>query len=191
MLKYCSDDALVGRLARAVDEIAKRLSGRAFTNVSQIDDGFKGVTLPNVWLGVSVENQTAADERIPLLLRTPAAVRFLSCEPLLSVVDLTEMECRDEDGRYLLNALAGTAEVLDSNSMDIISDDPDNPRLGWVIAGCESGPGSRDIDDDAFRLLKDQCVAVGVPFFLKQMKLGGKLIHSPLLDGVEYHQFPK
>ena len=63
--------------------------------------------------------------------------------------------------------------------------------IGWSIAGCESGPGSRDVDADAFRLLRDQCVAAGVPFFLKQMKVSGKLIHSPLLDGVEYHQFPK
>jgi protein gp37 len=96
--------------------------------------------LPNLWLGVSVENQASADERIPLLLQTPAAVRFVSCEPLLGPVDL-------RDGLGLMGAMGD---------------------LDWVIAGGESGPGARPMHPDWARGLRDQCAAAGVPFFFKQ-----------------------
>ena len=96
--------------------------------------------LPNVWLGVSVENQAAADERIPLLLQTPAAVRFISAEPLLGPVEISSH-------RY--PALWTT-------------------KLGWVIVGGESGPGARPMHPDWARSLRDQCQAAGVPFFFKQ-----------------------
>jgi protein gp37 len=100
--------------------------------------------LRNLWLGVSVENQDAADERIPDLLATPATVRFLSCEPLLGPVELSRTP-RARDG------------------------DP-VPRQGidWVIAGCESGPGARPCDVAWLRSLRDQCSAAGVSYFLKQ-----------------------
>jgi hypothetical protein len=84
--------------------------------------------LPNVWLGVSVENQAAADERIPLLLQTPAAVRFISCEPLLGPVDL-------EDGRGYLGGHTNP-------ECDCTEDDCScelGPTLDWVICGGESG----------------------------------------------------
>lgn len=101
--------------------------------------------LPNVWLGVSVENQKAADERIPLLLQTPAAVRFLSVEPMLGPVDL---------GRFLFA-------------------DPTRPgrrlnQLHWAIVGGESGPGARPMHPEWARSLRDQCSAAGVAFFFKQ-----------------------
>lgn len=96
--------------------------------------------LPNVWLGISVENQEAADERIPELLRTPAAVRFLSCEPLLGPVDLCHVQHRGRQGE----------------------------RISWVISGCESGPGARPCEVEWLRSLRDQCAAAGVPYFLKQ-----------------------
>ena len=99
---------------------------------------------------------------------TPAAVRFTSVEPLLGAVDLTAIECRDEECRYLLNACSGVAEVLDSDSMDIISDDPRNPKLDWVICGGESGPGARPMHPTWARGLRDQCAESGVPFFFKQ-----------------------
>jgi len=102
--------------------------------------------LPNVWLGVSVEDQGRADERIPHLLATPAAVRFLSCEPLLGPVDLGQ--CLPEFERI------GWITYLD--------------HLDWVIAGGESGPGARPMHPDWARSLRDQCAAVGVPFFFKQ-----------------------
>lgn len=105
--------------------------------------------LPNVWLGTSVENQKEADERIPLLLETPAAVRFLSCEPLLGPVDLeftAQYEHPDNEG-YGVTAIKG---------------------LDWVIVGGESGPNARPMHPDWAEGLRDQCEEYGVPFFFKQ-----------------------
>lgn len=101
--------------------------------------------LPNVWLGASVENQKAADERIPLLLQVPAAVRFLSCEPLLGRVDLIPP---------MNYPIPGTKDYA--------------PPINWVIAGGESGPRSRPMHPDWARSLRDQCAVAGVPFFFKQ-----------------------
>jgi protein gp37 len=116
--------------------------------------------LPNVWLGVSVENQVTADERIPLLLQCPAAVRWLSCEPLLGRVDLCDhlgmwwnqtMGCFEGNGpRINASRFAG------------------QQSLGWVVAGGESGRGARPMHPDWARSLREQCAAAGVPFFFKQ-----------------------
>lgn len=95
----------------------------------------------HVWLGVSVEDQQRADERVPELLRTPAAVRFLSAEPLLGGVLFSQA----------LRKLDGTCN-----------------RIDWVICGGESGPGARPMHPDWARGLRDQCEAAGVPFFFKQ-----------------------
>lgn len=98
--------------------------------------------LPNVWLGVSVENQATADERIPLLLRTPAAKHIVSYEPALGPVDfsgfLPQCECV-------------------------------TPGIDWLIAGGETGPGARPAHLDWFRSARDQCQETGVPFFLKSI----------------------
>ena len=110
--------------------------------------------LSSVWLGVSCEDQATADERIPLLLKTPAAVRFVSCEPLLGAVDLFSRAFLDQ-------AWA--------------PDDPSGPPiwrgLDWVIVGGESGPKARPMDLDWARSIIAQCRAAGVPVFVKQ--LGG------------------
>jgi protein gp37 len=157
--------------------------------------------LPNVWLGVSAENQQTADERIPILLQIPAAVRFVSCEPLLGPIDLK-----------------------------LQTADCQLPTLNWVICGGESGPGARPMHPDWARSLRDQCQAAGVPFFFKQwgewsqyfhdlnhkssvminppkpnnillgkcsdntavnMKRVGKKAAGRLLDGREYNEMPK
>lgn len=102
--------------------------------------------LPNVWLGVSAENQERADERIPDLLATPAAVRFVSAEPLLGPIRLDQP--LNFDGA-LWDAMARGA-------------------LGWVIVGGESGPGARPCDVSWIRSLVQQCAAAGVPCFVKQ-----------------------
>lgn len=109
--------------------------------------------LPNVWLGVSVEDQAAADERIPLLLQCPAAVRWLSCEPLLGRVDLrSHLKSRATPGPdHQFGDRLGHAG-----------------RLHWIVAGGESGPGARPMHPDWARSLRDQCAAAGVPFFFKQ-----------------------
>ncbi|PSR27617.1 MAG: hypothetical protein C7B46_19330 [Sulfobacillus benefaciens] len=134
--------------------------------------------LPNVWLGVSVEDQRRADERIPLLLQTPAAVRFVSCEPLLGPVVLTALPFPVPGGETVaINALHRSSVFA--------------PRIDWVIAGAESGPKARPMDDDWVRSLRDQCQAAGVPFFFKQRATdkGHKLV-TPLLDGQLWQAFP-
>jgi len=119
--------------------------------------------LPNVWLGVSVEDQRSADERIPDLLATSAAVRFLSCEPLLAPLNLRKIVLR-RDGQAptkLSNRLGDYVQPLAGNFTD-------SPRIGWVIAGGESGPRARPMHPDWARDLRDQCAEAGVPFFFKQ-----------------------
>lgn len=112
--------------------------------------------LPNVWLGVSVENQQWADIRIPALLDTPAAVRFLSCEPLLGPVDLGLADlCPDCLG------LGGWPCHTDGYHYK-------RPGIDWVIVGGESGRGARPMHPEWARQLRDQCQAVGVPFLFKQ-----------------------
>jgi len=108
--------------------------------------------LPNVWLGVSVEDQARADERIPLLLQTPAAVRFLSCEPLLGPVELSDLS-----GWITSDAVHWWGRPILGGS-----------GINWVIGGGESGPGARPMHPDWARSLRDQCQAAGVAFFFKQ-----------------------
>ena len=135
---------------------------------------------PNVWLGVSVENQAAADERIPLLLQIPAEVRFVSCEPLLGPVDLSEW-LRERRGGYFPIGLPRQQPCLPSNWHQ--------PPLDWVIVGGESGPGARPMHPQWPRNIRDQCQAAGVPFFGKQasgLRPGVPL----LLDGREVKEWP-
>ncbi len=114
--------------------------------------------LLNVWLGVSVESQAAADERIPLLLQTPAAVWLVSVEPCLSAVDLTPW-LRERGGGCFPIGLPHQQPRLPANWHQ--------PALSWVICGGESGPGARPMHPDRPRSLRDQCQAAGVPFFFK------------------------
>ena len=139
---------------------------------------------PHVWLGVTAENQTAADERIPLLLQTPAAKRFVSIEPMLGPVDLWRIVDTDGD---ILDALGGCYSSTDGSGSFL-----DWPRLDLVICGCESGSKRRPISPDWIRTLRDQCVTANVPFFLKQLPSvdGSKVIKMPVFDGQEWRQWP-
>jgi protein gp37 len=103
------------------------------------DDQF---SWPNVWLGTSVENQAAADKRIPELLKVPAKVRFLSCEPLLGAVDFRKVPGLNRDGA--------------------------EKAIHWVIVGGESGPHARPMNPAWARSLRDQCAVADVPFHFKQ-----------------------
>jgi protein gp37 len=172
----------------------------------------------NVWLGVTAGDQKRVDERIPILLETPAALRFVSVEPMLEAVDLS---------RYLKPTLVSTTGER------LQHPDPRVPSTGgtwewgvdWVIAGAESGPGARPCSIEWLRSLRDQCLAVDVPLFLKQADIcqncygarrfatgmpnhdgddedrvvceqcdengqTGKLVKMPALDGIVYQQMP-
>lgn len=118
--------------------------------------------LRNVWLGVSVENQRWADQRIPLLLRTPAAVRFLSCEPLLGSIDLCKLAALN--GNWI-DCLRG--DVVSATYGDVYAAAPGS--IDWVIVGGESGPGARPMELDWARSLIEQCHAASVPVFVKQL----------------------
>lgn len=130
--------------------------------------------LPNVWLGVSVEDQKYADLRIPALLETPAAVRWISAEPLLGPVTF----------RW-----ATWAPIVNANNLDGLR------SLDWIVVGGESGPGARPMHVDWARALRDQCAVAGVPFLFKQWgshdsdgrrvskKTAGRVLDGRLHDG--------
>lgn len=133
---------------RVIEGTAGDLLGKGWGHVSGME-----WPLPNVWLGTSIENQKAADERIPQLFKCPAAVRFLSCEPLLGPV------------RLPLNSV-----VVGHSSW---KSDPNRPKvaeplLHWVIVGGESGDKARPMHPDWVRDIRDDCEAAGVPLHFKQ-----------------------
>jgi protein gp37 len=140
----------------------------------------------NVWLGVSVEDQKWTDVRIPKLIETPAAVRFLSVEPLLGALDLSAylgVEWMDSLGT------PGTAEE-GGWGREMFSALKGDRLLDWVIVGGESGSGARPMDPAWARSLRDQCHAAEVPFFFKQWggrtpKAGGRE-----LDGRTWDEMP-
>ena len=139
-------DALTAHCADSEDGLSETL--RHIGELAGVDwrSGSDRWPLPNVWLGVSTERQEEADERIPHLLQTPAAVRFISAEPLLGPIKL---------GFESHGPIGWT-------NRDFIA------HLDWVIVGGESGPGARPMHPQWARDLRDQCKAAGVPFFFKQ-----------------------
>jgi protein gp37 len=120
----------------------------------------------NVWMGTSVEDQAAADGRIPKLLEIPARVRFLSCEPLLGKVDLRGIRVDKEDPLTLYWPLSG--KMLHDGMNEPFAW-PNTRRIHWVIAGGESGPGARRCDVENILGLVDQCAEAGVSCFVKQL----------------------
>lgn len=129
--------------------------------------------LPNVWLGVSVEDQTRADERIPVLLDTPAAVRWISAEPLLGKIDFTAIDAENDRGFGEVDALKGIAYAGAAVKA--------TARLDWIVAGGESGHGARPMHPDWARGIRDQCAAAGTAFHFKQW--GGWLHESHDANG--------
>jgi len=123
--------------------------------------GWSAEAYPNIWLGVSVEDQKKADKRIPELLKVLAAVRVVSLEPLLGDIDIDEFLWEGDD--------AGQ----------------------WVICGPETGSGRRSCELQWIRDIKDQCKAASVPFFLKALYENGKKLSMPFLDGRFWDQIPE
>lgn len=149
--------------------------------------------LPNVWLGVTAENQAMADERIPLLLQCPAAVRWVSVEPMVGSVDLSEWiaphtccigcgevtagdhdlcpSCKEDNaittwGQAQLSRWE-SGERYTANDGLGHPDLEEGPPIDWVIPGGETGPGARPPHPDWIRSLRDQCAEAGVPFLFK------------------------
>jgi protein gp37 len=136
--------------------------------------------LPNVWAGVSVEDQRWAGIRIPALLDTPAAVRWVSAEPLLGPVDLARAACPGTTGYG--HGLTATTIHSGQCCQAAIG------RLDWVVAGGESGHGARPMHPDWPRSLRDQCAGGGVAFLFKQWggrtpKAGGRELDGRTHDG--------
>ncbi|MDD4986680.1 MAG: DUF5131 family protein, partial [Dehalococcoidales bacterium] len=135
--------------------------------------------LQNIWLGVTAENQEQADKRIPLLLQTPAAHRFVSIEPMLGTVDLEQYliqwqcpECKE------WNYGSSFCDACGMDQWENL-DDAKNRGLDWVIVGCETGPGRRLMSLDWVRSIRDQCQAAGVPLWIKGLQdalVNGKVI---------------
>lgn len=123
----------------------------------------RGVAPENVWLGTTVENQEMADKRIPELLKIPAKVRFLSCEPLLGPVDLRT--------------------VVDWWNSD--------EKIHWVIAGGESGPGFREFNPEWARSLRDQCKSAHVAFHMKQMGGLKPTMMPPIPEDLMIREWPQ
>lgn len=137
--------------------------------------GYPHNPLPNVLLSVTIENQEMADKRIPVLLQIPAAVRFISVEPMLGPVNIPpslwthkEWESVGQDPD-----IAGARLVLSKG-------------IDWVICGAETGPGKRPMKLEWARDLRDQCRDAGIPFFFKRDGDG-----NGTLCGQEYHEWPE
>ena len=156
MRNYASNPETRSRVAKAADAIDRKRHGGAIQ-----------WPLPNVWTGCSCERQKEADERIPLLLQTPAAVRFISAEPLLGPIDFTP---KADSGYQRLS------EWYRPNGFDETGSQPRRermagyfPRIDWIIVGGESGPGARPFDIDWARSILRQCEVAGVRAFMKQL----------------------
>jgi len=149
------------RLAGAIGVASRGNAGTPFTTwlTGWRTPAYKSMVARNVWQGVSVENQEMADLRIPQLLKIPAAVRFLSVEPMLEAIDLTELEA-DESMPVTFNALTGFGSWSSERQCEPID---------WVIFGGESGSGARPCEVNWIRVGVKQCQAAGVAAFVKQL----------------------
>ena len=170
--------------------------------------------LPNVWLGVSAERQQEADERIPHLLQTPAAVRFISAEPLLGPIDLQpylDLCHAARDGDCYATSCPQLRDKEPERSgrhcplddWDKVGEGETPRRLDWIIVGGESGPGARRFEIEWAQSIVDQCKAASIPCFVKQLGskpfFGGYAMPmknrkggdpSEWMDGVNVRQMP-
>jgi protein gp37 len=154
--------------------------------------------LKNLWLGVTAENQQRADERIPVLLQIPAAVRFVSAEPMLGLVDLSSYLSRcsscnapinKNDSSWRWNGICWEHKCPGNHPQ--VGHFAANAGVDWVICGSETGPNRREACIEWIGDLCDQCEHAGVPFFLKQMEINGRMVKMPELDGKIWAQFPE
>jgi protein gp37 len=211
MRRYLSSDDRAANVRDWLNDQGPQL-GLTDAQIVAACAGVSSGPLPNVWLGVSVEDQRHANERVHELLWTPAAKRFVSAEPLLGPVDLTRLNNMDTVAHDALRGIRVKPPLGEP-----IDPTPAN-RLDWVIVGGESGSDARPMHPQWARALRDQCAAAGVPFFFKQWGewIGagqtvegqppdrayhrwpdgaisarvGKKAAGALLDGREHREFP-
>jgi protein gp37 len=156
-------------LIQATPHLDWLLLTKRIGNVEKLVDKTVFEECRNIWLGATVVNQEEADRDIPKLLSVPAAVRFLSMEPLLGNVDLTTLGT----GLITMNALVTVQSNFDGIPQG-------KSQIDWVIVGGESGTDARPMHPDWARSLRDQCKAAGVPFLFKQW---GEFVHeSSIID---------
>ena len=134
-------------------------------------NGAQMVFMDNMWVGTSCENQEWADKRIPELLKIPAAVRWLSLEPLLGQIDIS--------------LWLGSDNVSAPYERD--------EGVGWVVVGCESGPKRRPCKLEWVKFIVDQCKSAGVPVFVKQLEINGKVEHdiAKFPKELQYREYSK
>lgn len=168
--RYLDAPGLYDRTLDAADWYRSRRPALARVAVNDPGPGSRAAWYPNLWIGTSVEDQRAADERIPELLSIDCAGRFLSMEPLLGAVDLTPWQ---ETERWV-DRCSGCVDGHIDEYGYVYADCPGHEmerttcRIDWIIVGGESGPRARPMHPQWARDLRDQCVAAGVPFLFKQ-----------------------
>lgn len=186
--------------------IARGVGPSAVVPVPHLRPGAQWWPLANVWLGVSAEDQRRADERIPDLLATPAAVRFVSAEPLLGQIDFNRIPMPQDEDRECSALHGHEIAGMVGNCIGYI------PPLDWIICGGENGP--RPMQPEWARGIRDQCAAAGTAFFFKQwgthlpagqamadgrlwapeggnILRGVKSLTGRFLDGVEHNSMPE
>lgn len=169
MCEYLNNPDTIGRIQSHYPDIKKR-TGPKIWHLFANDPWPKS----NIWLGVSVEDQKTAEERIPLLLETPAALRWLSMEPLLGPVEVDGVlqcgSCLDRSVHWCVD-----------------------PVIDWVVVGTESGPDRRPMADKWAADIVDQCRKATVPVFVKQIELDGKVVKeiAEFPDELRFREFPE
>ncbi|MFA5186376.1 MAG: phage Gp37/Gp68 family protein [Patescibacteria group bacterium] len=156
-----------GYASKAVLDYRKEFTDRQLDRLTHVGSW----PLPNVWLGVSCEDQSMLAKRVLPLLQTPAAIRWVSLEPLLAPI------------RFIANRFDPLVG-MDIERPNIRS------KIDWVVVGAESGPGARPMNEDWVRSIRDECKEVGTPFFYKQKLENGRKVSLPFLDGLRYAEYP-
>lgn len=188
MRRYMTDPMTRFRVAKHAAKIASKLKDNHINWKKTIEEN--GILDPHLWWGASLENQAAADDRLLDLCATPAAVRFLSIEPMI--------------GPIVIGLLGNLPKTIEPNYMN----SPVHAHIDWVIVGCESGPGARPCRPEWMRAIRDECEDTNVALFLKQAMedvaggitagdgterkgRDGALLHAPYIDGKQYVSFPE
>lgn len=175
-------------LTKRLKRVAEYLRAHGEREVPRDTKKLAAWPLPNVWLGTSCSTQADVDRLAPILLGCPAAVRFLSLEPLLREIALRQAGCFmwhkspcKAHARFNLECVQCRKEWEAPKVKSLID---------WVIIGAESGPRRRPRETDWIRGLRDECVAASVPLFVKQSHENGRLVKMPEIDGKVWNQWP-